>query len=764
MDVVTTDKSPTTIKSQTKNSIATETTTRHTTTKPVGGDGDGNGGPLDEEQDGDSSEGPGTVIIGAGAGGGVLLIILVIFIIIYVRRRRGGNGSGNDRLYDKPVEFKKTKKKKSLDVEEENYPPSSDMGEENKNTITAPSGDVYAKPVKKKHRTESEGGENKQNGLQTDTYANVQGITPDDNSNGVKITRFLFYVEEMKKNDNFGFKKEFEDLPVGQVHPWDVGRKAGNVQKNKYSNNAAYDHSRVILSGEEDYVNANFIKGVQSELYIAAQGPTDQTVNDFWRMIWEQDCTCIIALTNVVELGKVKCTQYWPDKEITFGDIHVKTVKTGLFADYVIRYLDLKKDGKGKTIVQYHFISWPDHGVPKYPTKLLAFRHRFRALHTVSTRPIVVHCSAGVGRTGTFIALDITLLRVNTLQENTINIHDAVKELRNERVNMVQTLEQYVFLHDAVLETVLCGFTETTAENLKTEIERLQQKELNKSISEFEVEFKKLASVTYPLAPDECKSALLQKNKSKNRVSNIYPTENFRVFICGTKEEEDPYINATYVHGYTHARAYIATQAPLLDTIDDFWKMVFEKKTVVVVMLNDTSEGKMTYPQYWPDEFNEEQQYGDLFVKMVSAETRGPIVSRKFVITNKSTKAAVAEHVVRHVQFTDWPEHGVPGNHSDVMDLLDSVEEAQQRSENGTVIVHCSDGAQRTGTYLTLAIQRERVRTEHVIDIFRCIKMMREQRPQFVGNLEQYKFCYYAMVTFIESFMTYDNIPKVQKK
>ena len=123
----------------------------------------------------------------------------------------------------------------------------------------------------------------------------------------------------------------------------------------------------------------------------------------------------------------------------------------------------------------------------------------------------------------------------------------------------------------------------------------------------------------------------------------------------------------------------------------------------------------------------------------------------------------MTEHVVRHVQFTDWPENGIPENHGDVMELLDGVE-TQQRSGNGAVIIHCSNGAHRTGTYLTLAIQRERVSTEHVIDIFRCIKMLREQRPQFVGNLEQYKFCYYAMLTFVESFKTYDNIPKVEKE
>ncbi|CAB4027838.1 receptor-type tyrosine- phosphatase T [Paramuricea clavata] len=765
MDVIKTDNK----LSPTKDSLTpptnmAEVTTEGTTTKQSGGGkGSSDDDPDDGSSGGGSSGGSSTAIIGAAAGGAVLLIILVIFIIIFIRRRRRENKSSDTHLYEKPVKYKTSKNKETVNEEQthQNNPPSSDERDENPNVFTAPSGDVYAKPIKKKPTPDSE----YQNGLQNDTYANMQadisaGV---DESDGVKISRFLFYVEEMKKNKNFGFEKEFNELPVGQTHPWVVGRRAENVNKNKYKNNAAYDHSRVVLSGE-DYINANFIQGIKSEVYIAAQGPVEETVNDFWQMIWEQDCTCIIALTNLVELGKVKCFKYWPDGETSFGEIHVKTVKTELFADYVLRYLDIKKDGRGKKIIQYHFISWPDHGVPKYPTKLLAFRHRFRALHTVSAQPIVVHCSAGIGRTGTFIALDMTLLRLIQLNEQTININETINELRNQRVNMVQTLEQYILVHNAVLETVLCGFTEIVAENLKTEIERLEQKELNKSFTGFEIEFNKLSSVCHPFAPEECMAALLQKNKSKNRDSKIYPTENLRVYLSGSKEEEDPYINATYVHSYTQARAYIATQAPLPNTINDFWQMVFEKKTVVVVMLNNMSEEKTIYPQYWPDNFNEEQKYGDLFVKMVSAETRGPIISRKFVITNKNLKAAVTEHVVRHVQFTDWPEHGVPGNHSDVMDLLDSVEEAQQRSANGAVIVHCSNGAHRTGTYLTLAIQRERLSSEHVIDIFRCIKMLREQRPQFVGNLDQYKFCYDAMLTFVESFTTYDNIPKVQKE
>lgn len=613
------------------------------------------------------------------------------------------------------------------------------------------SDEMYAKPdksAKKKFREE----ENKM-------YANLTDVDSEEDLSGIDIFTFPKYIEDMKESGNSGFNEEFEKLPVGQTFPWDVSKNPINVEKNRYGNIVTYNHSRVVLSGDEsqDYINASFIDGIKPDVYIASQGPFKNTVNDFWRMIWEQDSNSIIALTNITELGKIKCVQYWPEKESTFGKIHVKMLNAELFADYIIRHLSMEKDGVIKKVKQYHFTSWPDHGVPRYPTQLLAFRRRFKTLHTKGSSPIVVHCSAGVGRTGTFIGLDIVLERLESLHQETINIYETISYLRTRRVNMIQTVKQYMFVHDAVLDFLLCGVTEIEAEQLSSEIQRLEQKDQNTYLTGFELEFQKLQSVCPPLSEEECGGmALREENQPKNRVPDIYPTENLRVVISGSGRE---YINATYVHGYSQCNAYIATQTPLPDTVNDFWKMVFEKKATVIVMLNNLTEGKTVYPQYWPETMDHEKQYGDVIVKMVSSDIRGPIMSRKFVVIRK-TKSLPVEHTVRHVQFTQWPEDGVPSDNSDVIALLETMEEAQQSSSNGVIIVHCSNGAYRTGTYLTLASQRERIMTEHVLDVFRSIKMMRGQRPQFVGNVVQYKFCYYAMLNFVESFETYDNIPK----
>ncbi|XP_046857068.1 receptor-type tyrosine-protein phosphatase S-like isoform X1 [Xenia sp. Carnegie-2017] len=723
------------------------------------------------------------VVLAAAAVGAVLIIFLALLIICFLCKARRKPISRN--LYMKPLKCKKNSKdEKHL---------SLNMNEDvqgNTNVATALSDDLYATPYnadedctvtindlyavpdkvdEKKIETPFEDFYTKPEKTRQHALEDLYETKPEiyssvDKHTGVKITRFLMYVEEMKKNESFGFEKDFKELPTGQIHPWDVGKSAKNAKKNKYKNNIAYDHSRVVLSGADSYINANYIQGIQSEIYIAAQGPTSETVNDFWRMIWEQDCTSIICLTKMVEMGKVKCLKYWSDDEITFGEIVVKTSKTEMFADYVIRYLHMEKDGEGKKVTQFHFLSWPDNDAPRYPTKLLVFRQRFRVMHCTDSRPIVVHCSAGVGRTGTFIALDMCLRHVNDLNKQTVDIKETVKKLRNQRSNMVHTLQQYTFLHEAVLEIFLCGVTEVAAQDLRTEIERLEQKELNKSLNGFEIEFNTLCSVCPSFTAEECTTSQLPENLSKNRDINICPAENFRVYLPGRKAGEECYINATYVHGYSKAKAYIATQTPLAHTINDFWKMAFENKTVVIVMLNTINECWESYPQYWPKELNNEQQYGDLFVELVSFESHVPIVLRKLIIRSKTTEKAVVEHVVRHVQFTKWSEHEFPKSYNDVIDLLNTVEEAQQRAPNGVIIVHCSNGAHKTGTYLTLAIQRDRIRTEHVLDIFRCIKVLREERPQFVPDVEHYRFCYYVMLTFIESLMTYDNIPKVQKE
>eukprot|EP00045_Choanoeca_perplexa_P017971 m.272999 g.272999 ORF g.272999 m.272999 type:complete len:1318 (+) comp17682_c0_seq4:176-4129(+) len=261
-----------------------------------------------------------------------------------------------------------------------------------------------------------------------------------------------------------------------------------NKPKNRYNNVTAYDHSRVVLKelpGDEegDYYNGNFIPGVAGpESYIACQGPTPASAHDFWRMVWQQKSQVIVMVTNLEEKGRIKCHKYWPDlsPSVSADDVRadeLPNLQFGVYTVYfkhqtitplwTVRTFDLQREGEGRmSITQYHYTSWPDHGVPAEPTDLLHFREAVRTSPT--SGPLLVHCSAGVGRSGTFIATDHMLNLVQATEAAVIgagvpDVFAVVKGLRNQRNMMVQTKEQYCFLYFA-LEMAFTAMK--TADNL----------------------------------------------------------------------------------------------------------------------------------------------------------------------------------------------------------------------------------------------------------------------------------------------------------
>ncbi|XP_046858702.1 receptor-type tyrosine-protein phosphatase U-like [Xenia sp. Carnegie-2017] len=166
------------------------------------------------------------------------------------------------------------------------------------------------------------------------------------------------------------------------------------------------------------------------------QRPKPKTVNDFWDD-FEQKCPTIVMLTTLKEMGKVKCKKYWPDESNVYGEITVTITETKTFADYVTRIMVVEKNGEHHEVEQFHYKSWPDYGVPRYPTQLLTFRNHFKLSHKTKSGPVVVHCSAGVGRTGVFIALDKILDNLDDEYETNIDVFGFVEEMRSRRINMV---------------------------------------------------------------------------------------------------------------------------------------------------------------------------------------------------------------------------------------------------------------------------------------------------------------------------------------
>ncbi|XP_015507081.1 receptor-type tyrosine-protein phosphatase S isoform X11 [Parus major] len=574
----------------------------------------------------------------------------------------------------------------------------------------------------------------------------------------ISISELAEHTEHLKANDNLKLSQEYESIDPGQQFTWEHSNLEVNKPKNRYANVIAYDHSRVILLPIEgivgsDYINANYIDGYRKQnAYIATQGPLPETFGDFWRMVWEQRSATIVMMTKLEEKSRIKCDQYWPGRgSDTYGMIQVILLDTIELATFCVRTFSLHKNGSSekREVRQFQFTAWPDHGVPEYPTPFLAFLRRVKTCNPPDAGPIVVHCSAGVGRTGCFIVIDAMLERIK--HEKTVDIYGHVTLMRSQRNYMVQTEDQYSFIHDALLEAVACGNTEVPARNLYSYIQKLAQIEAREHVTGMELEFKRLANSKAHTS--RFISANLPCNKFKNRLVNIMPYETTRVCLKPIRGVEgSDYINASFIDGYRHQRAYIATQGPLAETTEDFWRMLWENDSTIVVMLTKLREmGREKCHQYWPAERSARYQY---FVVDPMAEYNMPqYILREFKVTDARDGQS---RTVRQFQFTDWPEQGVPKSGEGFIDFIGQVHKTKEQfGQDGPISVHCSAGVGRTGVFITLSIVLERMRYEGVVDIFQTVKMLRTQRPAMVQTEDEYQFCYQAALEYLGSFDHY---------
>ncbi|XP_034089023.1 receptor-type tyrosine-protein phosphatase delta-like isoform X24 [Gymnodraco acuticeps] len=574
----------------------------------------------------------------------------------------------------------------------------------------------------------------------------------------IPIMELADHQERLKANDNLKFSQEYESIDPGQQFTWEHSNLEVNKPKNRYANVIAYDHSRVLLAAIDgipgsDYINANYIDGYRKQnAYIATQGALPETFGEFWRMIWEQRSAIIVMMTKLEERSRVKCDQYWPTRATeTYGLIQVSLLDTVELATYCVRTFALFKNGSSekREVRQFQFTAWPDHGVPEHPTPFLAFLRRVKACNPPDAGPMVVHCSAGVGRTGCFIVIDAMMERIK--HEKTVDIYGHVTVMRAQRNYMVQTEDQYVFIHDALQEAVNCGTTEVPARNLYAYIQKLTQIEGGENVTGMELEFKRLANTKAHTS--RFISANLPCNKFKNRLVNIMPYESTRVCLQPIRGVEgSDYINASFIDGYRQQKAYIATQGPLAETTEDFWRMLWEHNSTIVVMLTKLREmGREKCHQYWPAERSARYQY---FVVDPMAEYNMPqYILREFKVTDARDGQS---RTVRQFQFTDWPEQGVPKSGEGFIDFIGQVHKTKEQfGQDGPISVHCSAGVGRTGVFITLSIVLERMRYEGVVDIFQTVKMLRTQRPAMVQTEDQYQFCYRAGLEYLGSFDHY---------
>ncbi|XP_037400953.1 receptor-type tyrosine-protein phosphatase C isoform X8 [Pygocentrus nattereri] len=565
------------------------------------------------------------------------------------------------------------------------------------------------------------------------------------------------------------FMEEFQSIPrIFSNYTVKEAKKAENQSKNRYVDILPYDYNRVPLSngGRHDYINASFIEGYkESNKYIAAQGPKEETIGDFWRMTWEQNTSIIVMVTRCEEGNKNKCAQYWPSAEREteiFDDFVVKIKGEENCPDYIIRRLSVmnrKEKTPEREVTHIQFTSWPDHGVPGDPGLLLKLRRRVNSFKNVFSGPIVTHCSAGVGRTGTYICIDAMIESLEA--EGRVDIYGYVAKLRRQRCLMVQVEAQYVLIHTALIEYNQFGETEISLTDFHSVVNTLRQKEGNEP-SLLEMEFQKIPKFKNWRTSN---TASTEENKKKNRNSSVVPYDFNRVLIKleedisnGSDAEEDEdyssdeedeiptkYINASYMDGYWCPKGLIAAQGPLSDTVADFLQMLYQHRVKTVVMLSDCTEnGQEFCSQYWNDE---KKEFGEMVVEVKETDTFPTYIRRSLEIQHTKRKES---HTTAQYQFLKWEGNELPPNPCDLIDMMKSIRQNggyknSQENRGAPVVTHCNDGSSRSGIFCALWNILDSADTEKLVDVFQVSKHLRKERQGMITSLEQYQFLYAAL-------------------
>ncbi|MBN3320438.1 PTPRT phosphatase, partial [Atractosteus spatula] len=580
----------------------------------------------------------------------------------------------------------------------------------------------------------------------------------------IRVADLLQHITQMKCGQGYGFKEEYE---VGMVsiafsstaQSWPAASPSHQAEQWSVPLCVSDDHTRVrlqLLDGDphSDYINANYIDGYhRPRHYIATQGPMQETVRDFWRMIWQENSSSIVMVTNLVEVGRVKCVRYWPDDTEVYGDIKVALIETEPLAEYVIRTFTVQKKGHHeiREIRQFHFTSWPDHGVPCYATGLLGFVRQVKFLNPPGAGPIVAHCSAGAGRTGCFIAVDIMLDMAEN--EGVVDIFNCIRELRSQRVNMVQTEEQYVFVHDAILEACLCGNTAIPVCEFRAIYYNISRLDPQTNSSQIKDEFQTLNIVTPRVRPEDCSVGLLPRNHDKNRSLDVLPLDRCLPFLISVDGESSNYINAALMDSHKQPAAFIVTQHPLPNTVADFWRLVFDYNCSSIVMLNEMDAAQLCM-QYWPEKSS--CCYGPVQVEFISADIDDDVINRIFRICNMarvsncrlllSDRACLCwcpqpqdgYRLVQHFQFIGWPAYrDTPLSKRSILQLVRRLAKWQEQYDggDGRTVVHCLTGGGRSGTFCAICSISEMIQQQNIVDVFHTVKTLRNNKANMVETM-----------------------------
>ncbi|XP_067938626.1 receptor-type tyrosine-protein phosphatase epsilon-like [Watersipora subatra] len=576
----------------------------------------------------------------------------------------------------------------------------------------------------------------------------------ENESEAIPVSQLKWYNETNQELILQQYEK-LHDAPTGETL---AALKPENRVKCRYKDLYPADEYRVLLrrlpSQGTDFINANFLRGYDGEeKYIAAQGPTNLTVEDFWLMIWQQDIQLIVMATRVYESNKMKCYQYWPETEgemLEFGNIKIHNDGIVSWPDYTITTLQAYVGGEEKRLTHYQFTSWPDHDVPSTSFPFLTFYGIISRQFKKTSSPLLIHCSAGVGRTGTIIALDYLLAQAKA--ELKVDVYKCVKQMRKRRPYMIQTEEQYIFVHRLLYDAI-------STQDFLTLTDMLPQKAADEQLLRREYQY---IEETLSQVPSVSESG--KENKDLNRLQNILPDDKYRIYLNSL--DGQTYINAVRVNGYRKLDQFYATQLPLQNTVKDFWQLVHERSCKIIVQLGTAEDNVLFYSV----EPSTGYSYGE---GTHTIHTKS--VSQKGVL-----QIYHLEHSIRKKNLLKEPKHytetsevclvKLPSTQCDLrsrtmvlhmISIAEQMVKLCQKQGDVNVLVTSRDGAELCGLFICSFNCLESIRLTQEVEVHSQVLLAKYRRRQFISTLSSYRLIYEILAAYAQQFSSYQNLSMV---